>query len=196
MSRYWKKSNAGSRRVLVSMGRIILVLLSEIDKHILEVLKQNIEQTFNRPVEIRAHTGSLDYAYDASRKQYMSPRMLSRLRRLKKGSGDKILGIVDVDLYSPEFEFVFGEAEISSGVATVSLYRLRPECYGLRPDEKLFEERAVKEAVHELGHLYQLGHCPNPKCVMHFSNSLADTDVKGKTFCSKCQQELKENLVL
>ena len=196
MGRYWKKSNAGSRRVGVSMGRIILVLLSEIDKHILEVLKQNIEQTFNRPVEVRAHTGSLDYAYDTSRKQYISPRMLSRLRRLKKSSGDKILGIVDVDLYSPEFEFVFGEAEIGSGVATVSLYRLGPERYGLHPDEKLFEERATKEAVHELGHLYQLGHCPNPKCVMHFSTSLEDTDIKGTSFCSKCQQELKENLLL
>jgi hypothetical protein len=28
------------------------------------------------------------------------------------------------------------------------------------------------ETVHELGHLLNLGHCPNPRCVMHFSNSL------------------------
>ncbi len=98
---------------------------------------------------------------------------------------------MDVDLYSPEFDFVFGEAEIGSGVATVSLYRLPLERYGLRPDTKVFEERAVKEAVHELGHLYHLDHCSNPKCVMHFSTSLVDIDIKGKTFCSKCQQKLK-----
>ncbi len=175
------------------MGRIILVLLSEINEHLLEVLKQTLEQTFNRTVETRAEIHSLDYAYAPSRRQYISPRLLSRLRRIKKGFGDKILGIVDVDLYSPEFDFVFGEAEISSGVATVSFYRLRPKRYGSRPDAKVFEGRAVKEAVHELGHLYHLDHCPNPKCVMHFSTSLANIDLKGKTFCSKCQQELKEN---
>ncbi|MFC2068039.1 hypothetical protein ACFLTP_03390 [Chloroflexota bacterium] len=62
------------------------------------------------------------------------PRLLSRLRRIKKNCHDKIIGLVEVDLYSPEFDFVFGEAEISSGVATVSLYRLEPERYGLRSD--------------------------------------------------------------
>jgi len=177
------------------MGQIILVLLSEINEHTLEVLKQSLEQTFNRMVETRAKIRSLDYAYDPSRNQYISPRLLSRLRRIKKGSGDKILGIVYVDLYSPEFDFVFGEAEIGSGVATVSLYRLLPERYGLRPNRKVLEERTVKEAVHELGHLYHLGHCLNPKCVMHFSTSLVDIGKKRKTFCSKCQQELKKNTV-
>jgi archaemetzincin len=101
---------------------------------------------------------------------------------------------VDVDLYSPEFDFVFGEAEISSGVATLSIYRLRPERYSLPPNAKTFEERAVKEAVHELGHHYSLGHCPNTNCVMHFSTSLVDIDRKGKTFCSKCQHRLNENI--
>ncbi len=177
------------------MGRIILVLLSEIDEHILEVLKQSLEQTFNRLVETRAKIRSLDYAYYSSRNQYISPKLLSRLRRIRRISGDKILGIVDVDLYSPEFDFVFGEAEIGSGVATVTLYRLLPERYGLGPNRKLFEERVVKEAVHELGHLFHLGHCLNPKCVMYFSTSLVDIDKKGKTFCSKCQQRLKKNIV-
>ncbi|MFC2068038.1 hypothetical protein ACFLTP_03385 [Chloroflexota bacterium] len=46
----------------------------------------------------------------------------------------------------------------------------------------MFEKRAVKEAVYELGHLYHLDHCTNPKCVMHFSTSLVGIDIKGKTF--------------
>ena len=99
-----------------------------------------------------------------------------------------------MDLYSPEFDFVFGEAEIRSGVATLSLYRLRPERYGLPPNAKTVEERVVREAVHELGHLYGLGHCTNTKCAMHFSTSLVDVDRKGKAFCSKCQRRLKENI--
>ena len=54
----------------------------------------------------------------------------------------------------------------------------------------LFHERVIKEAVHELGHTYGLSHCPDATCVMHFSNSLPDTDFKGKAFCPVCQAAL------
>ncbi len=175
------------------MGRIILVLMSSVDKYVLAALKEGLGGTFNRRVEVRVKNSSLDYAYDSSRMQYLSPRLLLRLGRMKKARGDKIVGLVDVDLYSPGFDFVFGEADVAAGIATVSLYRLRQEYYAQPPDSNVFEERAVKEAIHELGHLYGLGHCPNPKCVMHFSTSLSSVDRKAKMFCAKCIQRLRHN---
>jgi len=175
------------------MGRkIILRPLAQIDSHILEILRQALEQTFNCSVGSKAQIGSLDYAYAPNRKQYLAPLLLSALRGFQMELGDRCLGIVDVDLYAPGLNFVFGEADIGSGVAVISLYRLRHERYSLPQDEKIFRDRAIKEAVHELGHTYYLSHCQDVKCVMHFSNSLADTDIKGASFCSKCQQRLKE----
>lgn len=56
--------------------------------------------------------------------------------------------------------------------------------------ESLFHLRAVKEAVHELGHTYGLGHCRNPRCVMSFSNSLRDVDRKERDFCPSCRRKL------
>jgi len=173
------------------MKRIILVLLCRFDEHLVDILKQGLENTFSHIVETREDIHSLNYAFDSDRNQYISPRFLTRLRRIKKDSGDKILGVLDVDLYSPDFEFVFGEAEMDSGVATVSICRLRPEYCNYPANERLLEERATKEAVHELGHLYHLGHCTSSKCVMWFSTSLLDIDNKGKTFCSRCQKKLK-----
>ncbi|MBC7261326.1 MAG: hypothetical protein H5T63_04860, partial [Chloroflexi bacterium] len=32
----------------------------------------------------------------------------------------------------------------------------------------------------------------DPKCVMHFSNSLLDTDIKGAEFCAHCQAKWKD----
>jgi archaemetzincin len=185
---------ANSHRPQIQRGPITLVPISVIDEHILEVLKQSLKLTFERTIESSVKIWNLNYAYNPRRKQYSSARLLWRLRHIRKGADDKILGIVDVDLYSPQWEYIFGEAEINSGIATLSLFRLRPKHYDITSDAKLFERRVVKEAVHELGHLYQLGHCENSKCVMCFSTSLSAIDRKTKHFCSNCQQELKQTL--
>jgi len=72
----------------------------------------------------------------------------------------------------------------------IALPRLRQSFYDLPEDEALFHQRAVKEAVHELGHTYGLGHCRNPHCVMSFSNSLLDVDRKERDFCFPCRRKL------
>jgi len=172
--------------------KIILRPLVKIKSHILEIMKQEVEHTFNRPVEIQPLALSLKYAYEPKRKQYLAPQLLATLRNVRMEPVDRHLGIVDVDLYAPGLNFIFGEADIKSGVAIISLYRLRQECYGLPQDEGLFRDRVIKEVVHELGHTYHLSHCGDIKCVMHFSNSLADTDMKSDSFCSRCHQKLKE----
>ena len=52
----------------------------------------------------------------------------------------------------------------------------------------------VKEAIHELGHTFGLFHCNNKLCVVYFSNSLYDTDRKGKRLCLDCKNKLRIKL--
>jgi archaemetzincin len=168
--------------------KITLKPLGNIADEIMEELKDRVGGIFHSSVEIKAGFSDLTQAYNSEREQYFSSKLLASL---EKSAGDeRVVGIADVDLYVPRLNFVFGEADIVSGTAIVSLYRLRPEFYGLAPDEALFLERATKEIVHELGHTFGLGHCPNNKCVMHFSNSLADTDLKEAHFCDKCRPRI------
>lgn len=119
----------------------------------------------------------------ARRGQYSAERILQRLEVRATG---RTLGVVDRDLYVPDLNFVFGLADTIGRRAVVALPRLRQRFYGLADDEALFHERAAKEAVHELGHTYGLGHCRNRRCVMAFSNSLGDTDRKERRFCATC----------
>jgi archaemetzincin len=168
--------------------KITLKPLGNVADEIMEGLKDRVGGIFHCPVEIKTGFSDLAQAYNPERKQYLSSKLLASLE--KSGGDERVVGIADVDLYVPRLNFVFGEADIVSGTAIVSLCRLRQEYYGLDPDEALFLERATKEIVHELGHTFGLGHCPNNKCVMHFSNSLADTDLKEAHFCNKCRPRI------
>jgi archaemetzincin len=168
--------------------KITLKSIGSIAKGTMEKLKDRVASVFHCPVETGAGFGDPAQAYDPARKQYVSSGLLASLGKAKRE--ERVVGIADVDLYVPRLNFVFGEAGIGLGTAIVSLYRLRQEYYGLDPDEGLLLERAAKEVVHELGHTFGLEHCPNNRCVMHFSNSLADTDVKEIHFCDKCRPKI------
>ncbi len=103
-----------------------------------------------------------------------------------KNDYDFVLGIVKADLYLPHLNFVLGLAHPQESVCIISLARLRSS------DEEQYIDRAVKEAIHELGHLFGLEHCSNPKCVMRFSNMVAETDYKKDKYCDKCLNLLKK----
>lgn len=128
-------------------------------------------------------------AYEGRRGQLLSTRVLEGL--MKPGPGQMVLGVTAEDLYAAGLNFVFGEADPGSGRAVISLARLGQ---GIDPEEVFergpFLDRAVKEAVHETGHLLGLPHCRDPGCVMRFSNSLADTDRKSERFCPSCRSAL------
>ena len=174
-------------------NRIYLVPFGSVEDRILEALDTRLEKTFNSQVESFKRMKLPREAFNPKRNQYYCPHILDRLRAdIPPGPQDKVLGITDVDLYVHGLNFVFGQAEMNGRFAVISLARLRQSFYGLPKNEELFTERAVKEAVHELGHTFGLDHCPDPECVMHFSNSLMDTDRKRASFCSRCQGILKK----
>ena len=121
-------------------------------------------------------------APDPEREQYRAELLLNATRHLVSG---RVLGVVDADLYAEGLNFVFGMAEHPGRAAVIALARLR-----LEADEAIYHDRMLKEAVHELGHTLGLAHCPRSKCVMHFSNCLADTDRKGSDYCADCRAKL------
>jgi archaemetzincin len=170
---------------------IILVAAGEVDQKVIQILKNDLNKVFNKPVWIGKGIPEPHYAFNKQRKQYLSTSILMTLMEQKEYTHyEKILGIVDHDLYVPDLNFVFGEA--SQKAAVISITRLRQEFYNLPQDQTLFYKRVLTEAVHELGHTYGLGHCGNPRCVMFFSNSLMDTDRKGSEFCHRCKDQLNK----
>jgi len=168
---------------------IVLVAVGEVDKNVVELLKNDLNRVFNKQIWVGKGMAEPVSAFNKRRNQYLSTAILSALMEQRDDPAyEKILGIVDHDLYVPELNFVFGEA--STKAALISLTRLRQEFYHLPENRTLFHQRVLTEAVHELGHTYGLRHCENTRCVMFFSNTLMDTDRKGPEFCQRCKSKL------
>ena len=172
---------------ILQVGIVEQNLLKHIQKNIPEVFPQT-ESMILKDVMILP-----SQAYDSGRMQYNSSFLLSGIKEyVKKVVIDKILGITGADLYVPRLSFVFGEAELSGRAAIVSIRRFEPEFYGKPADQALFLECAVKEAVHEIGHVIGLTHCSNPSCVMSFSNTIGAVDAKRLEPGPKCSKRFSQ----
>jgi archaemetzincin len=122
-------------------------------------------------------------AFDARRGQFHADALFGLARSVR---AERVLAVTDVDLYAGDLNFVFGMAWPSGEARVISLFRL-----SLDADEERFRSRALKEAMHELGHTFGLGHCADPSCVMWFSNTLGETDRKGAAYCPRCEETLR-----
>lgn len=170
-----------------------LVAVGDVEEGLLRELATSLEEELGVAAEVVPGIEVPTEAYNSRRDQYFSTRILDMLHEMGPGGRTYLLGVTELDLYVPALNYVFGEALPLRNVAIISLHRLREEFYRRDADRPTLVERMIKEAVHELGHVWGMRHCPNPRCVMFFSNSLEDTDRKSARFCPRCRAVIERH---
>jgi archaemetzincin len=169
-------------------GGGLLVPVGSVNRADLDYLELVLGGALGLPFRIHNRPMSADAAYDPMRRQWNAGKLLSALDEVPEARGARrILGVTEADLFIPILTFVFGLAYLDGRAALVSTHRLHPELYGLAPDRDLVLRRLEKEALHEIGHTFGLTHCKDYGCVMHFSNTADEVDLKGARFCLACE---------
>jgi archaemetzincin len=166
--------------------------IGELPQAALESIAAHIRTHLDLKADILPPLKNPAYAYDERRDQYNAAVILKSLDAMSFGDHVKVIGILNVDLFVPIFTHVLGEAREGGTYALASLYRLRKDQDGSTADIDRLLERLAKVAIHEIGHTFNLGHCMNEKCLMHFSGGLKGLDAIELKFCSYCAAFMME----
>lgn len=108
----------------------------------------------------------------------------------RAAGGFPVLIVTNHDLFAEGANFVFGIANPRMGLAVMSTIRLTQWFEGITPS--IIQERILKQAAHEVGHLAGLVHCTAKACPMAQSTSLRDIDEKLPVFCGDCRLKLRK----
>jgi archaemetzincin len=169
-------------------GKIYILPMARISKQVIDAVVEGLKREFHLEAEVLDEVPLPVDSYNTDRQQYLSIIVIEEIALMDlKGL---VLAIAGEDLYAQGLNFVFGEADPEKGITVISLARLGQEFYGGSPDPERLTERTVKEAVHEVGHIMGISHCPNPECVMRYSNTLSHTDRKSSELCPLCKRKL------
>ncbi len=178
---------------------ITVIAFKGVEDEVLTHVAENLAKAFSAKLSvIKTPKEALRDCLNTVRGQLNASRVLRLVAGLRdlSGRGGIALGLVPDDAYVEGLNFVFGLASQYQATAVVFLERLKDR-YGLPKgmsgyvDTDTYLGRVLKEVMHELGHVFGLDHCPNKRCVMTFSNSIMDTDVKEWRYCQACAERLR-----
>jgi archaemetzincin len=168
----------------------------DMDGKLLKQVQERIGKVFGYETRLHPLIEEKDLYADPIRKQYHSTPILETLAIISPPEAVKILALTKVDLFIPVLTHVYGEAQLGGKACILSTYRFAERSSS---DPETFRCRIVKEAIHELGHTFNLRHCEDAVCVMHYCRSVREVDRKSNHFCRYCavllEDEMKRYLI-
>jgi archaemetzincin len=167
------------------LGNIQLVTVGNVPRGLLREVAQPVMTTLRVQSLSGAPLTHPQYALNPSRQQFHATAILRRLGAQLQPDQLGIVGICDVDLFTPDAEFVFGEADRESRCAVVSIHRLKNS-----GSPEALVRRAQAEIVEAMGQLLGLSNCEDAHCVMFASRTPQDSERKGLALCNDCRHEL------
>jgi archaemetzincin len=172
---------------------ILLSPVGALDPELLKSIATSVSKVFHYPTRTHSLMEDFSFAFDGLRSQFHSTAILHELARASPPDAVRVLAIVEMDLFIPILTHVYGEAQLGGKACIVSTYRLRD---GLGPvaSHSAIEERSIKEALHELGHTFNLRHCRDKACIMHYCHTVRDVDRKEDQLCRYCRILLEDEL--
>ncbi len=164
---------------------ICVVPIGSVLPELVERVVRLLREVLGLPVIVGSLGIDKANALIATRGQYDATRLLLELREHCSSQTVRVIGITESDLCNLILDFVYGEAQVDGNVAVCSTARLR-DCGETAEEPEQLQDRLAKVVLHELGHVFGLGHCEQEACVMRQAWCVDDIDRKAATYCASC----------
>lgn len=177
----------------VFQGTVLIAPIGDFEADILQAITTMVPRTFELSCRIEPLLQDVRFSWNAERDQFHSTAILAKLSEEVPDDTFKILALTHEDLFIPILTHVYGEAELGGTSCIVSTFRLAGNISPANQRD-LYLDRIVKESAHELGHTFDLRHCKDTQCLMHYCRSISDVDGKMSQFCRYCRVLLEDQL--
>jgi archaemetzincin len=162
------------------------------------VLAAVLAASFATPVDRLASApfpeAALPWRPVSSFHQYDARALLNHVAARLPGTAHAMLTLVNVDLHVfADQQYTFGWSTLDERLGVVSFARFDPSVHGgPAPDDVpgTLLRRALRVTIHEVGHLFGLGHCQAFRCVMNGMADLAEVDATPLHMCPLCLRKL------
>jgi len=174
---------------------IRVVTLAKLDPADVAALTKTLYRAFGVGTE---HAGDLTPpTVDGPKGRADAAGLIAAAPRVRTLVDDKVLYLTDAPLSTPPGPLgeppTFGLAEYDGQRAVVTLAKL-PARGVTESSIEAWRRRLAREAIHFIGHLWGLHHCPDTRCAMHPSWSQALSPTPDADLCTFCREKSEERI--
>ena len=174
---------------------IALVPFGDYNEKILEDLKFDLRDFYNKQVIVLKHIDIPEHYFNADVQQYPGDSLIALLKQFINDTIIEVAGFIRAPAFTMKKnpasqtryydENLLGIGHQPGNTCIISDFTFRTEY------QNLYSLRLKKVVIHEIGHNLGLSHCPDDKCVMSEKNgSTINLDNNGGDYCQKCKKIL------
>ncbi|XVJ67143.1 MAG: Zn-dependent protease [Lacibacter sp.] len=179
------------KQVPVAKAKSIILFqpLAFTDTTTLQLIKDSVDKFYNATVYIQPNISFPEHIFYKPRQRYRADRIIHWLRMNMPDSARSIVGITAKDISSTKnnvYDYgVMGLGYHPGHACVVSTFRPAKTA----KNKQHLQQRLLKLVLHELGHNFNLAHCPDEECFMVDAEGQMKLD-KERYLCANCKIRL------